>query len=104
MRVETLPATHEVNDLHHVAITQLSCRMLRTRHDFPVALDRNRALSKPQPSDQLEHRQRVFGLEWFAIDSQLHAASLSRSPRPVKPLRASSAAVIAHVWSPISPP
>jgi hypothetical protein len=42
-----------MNDLDAIALSELGAGMLRSRHDFLIALDRNQGVREPQQGQQL---------------------------------------------------
>ena len=71
-----------MHDFDAVAFKKHVLRMLRTRHDGAVDLDRDAALGKTLARQQGCDGGVGFGLAHCAIELDLHAAILARNGRP----------------------
>jgi len=92
MRRRPLTATNGMHDFYLVAIDQDCRRMLTTRNDVAIELDRQPAPSQFQALQQIGHRLTVRELVALAVQLNVHsdrhhcegASILARSTRTTK--------------------
>jgi hypothetical protein len=65
-----------VHDLDHVTRRKLRARVLSAGHDFPISLDRDRAVRQPQNLHQTAHGHAARNIACFAVYRDLHRSLL----------------------------
>jgi len=76
-----LPASHEVDDFHCVALVDHDLGKPLTLEDGEIVLDGNAARIDVELCQQVSHADRMVELETFTIQGNLHLTCGTRSKR-----------------------